>query len=126
MKKLRCFYTSVSLILIVGLAVPPVSVFAEAEIDVLDSTESEVLLEATELEEAEEENEILLPVTESEGGMTVANVVIYSYNPGFSDPYMGEFVELEKLTDKRISLAGLTVVYETSTGSEYKIGRAHV
>ncbi len=121
MKKLRCFYTSVSLILIVGLAVPPVSVFAEAEIDVLDSTESEVLLEATELEEAEEENEILLPVTESEGGMTVANVVIYSYNPGFSDPYMGEFVELEKLTDKRISLAGLTVVYETSTGSEYTV-----
>ena len=46
-------------------------------------------------------------------------VVISSYNPGFSDPYIGEFFELRRLSTTSISLAGLSVVYETSSGTEY-------
>ncbi len=58
---------------------------------------------------------------EEEDGQLLTNVLIRSYNPGFSDPYEGEFFELVKLSKDSILLAGLSVIYETSTGSEYAI-----
>ena len=44
-------------------------------------------------------------------------VLIKSFNPGFTT--QGEFLELMKLPEDDLSLAGLTVVYITSTGHEY-------
>lgn len=68
----------------------------------------------------DEEGEVLAPVVDADGVLTT-NLVILSYNPGFSDPYVGEFVELKKLPKNSISLAGLAIVYETSSGSEYTV-----
>ncbi|MBR3256888.1 lamin tail domain-containing protein [Candidatus Saccharibacteria bacterium] len=47
------------------------------------------------------------------------NVKIKSYNPGYSN--QGEFVELLKLSKNDISLAGLQVIYVTSSGKEYLV-----
>ena len=56
-----------------------------------------------------------------ENGEIIPNILLFSYNPGFSDPYIGEFFEMKKLSKTSISLAGLSVIYETSTGSEYVV-----
>ncbi len=65
--------------------------------------------------------EVLLPITRTEDEMTLPNIIIASYNPGFSDPYIGEFMELKKLPNESILLAGLSIIYETSSGSEYTV-----
>lgn len=69
----------------------------------------------------QDDNEVLAVISEGKNGEILPNVVILSYNPGFSEPYVGEFVELKKLPDNFISLADLTIIYETSSGSEYNV-----
>lgn len=91
MKKARYKYLEICVIFLAGLLAPSYSAFAEVP------------------EVANGENEKTL------------NLVIASYNPGFSDPYVGEFFELVKLSENSILLAGLSVVYETATGSEYVV-----
>ena len=49
----------------------------------------------------------------------VGEVLIKSFNPGFSE--VGEFLELTKISRQRVSLAGLTIIYTTSAGSTYEI-----
>lgn len=110
MKKLRYLYLGITIILTFGFSTPSVAVFADVMDDSDDVAEESVKLDETVSDEKIEEDETLLP-----------NIVIYSYNPGFSDPYVGEFVELVKLHDDSISLAGLSIVYETSSGSEYVV-----
>lgn len=56
-----------------------------------------------------------------EGGLSAKDVKIKSFNPGYSD--VGEYLELAVDTDKEVSfsLAGLSVVYITSSGKEYPV-----
>jgi len=75
---------------------------------------------AEEGETVETTTETLDPVavvTTNEDGEEEVNVLIKSFNPGYSDE--GEFFELLKLPENSVLLAGLSVVYETSSGSEY-------
>lgn len=106
MKKLRYLYLGITLIFTVGFSVPSTVAFAEEFDNGDDSTE--------ELENIEEE-------VDDESSNELPGIVIYSYNPGFSDPYVGEFVELRKLHTDSISLAGLSIIYEASSGSEYTV-----
>ena len=95
---------------------PSTMVFAEtstgAESESVSHDLNEAIIEDVVDESGDEnaEDESLLP-----------NIVIYSYNPGFSDPYVGEFMELRKLQSDSILLAGLSIIYETSSGSEYVV-----
>ena len=106
MKKARYKYLEICLIFLVGLLAPSYSAFAEEE-EIVKAPE--VVAEATGV------------VSEDEEGGKMTNVVIASYNPGFSDPYQGEFFELKRLSENSILLAGLSVIYETSKGSEYVV-----
>lgn len=109
---------------------PNCSVFAESVTGILETSGENTTLEEVEqntaLEEIEQDTtfEEMEPVgvisTDGEGGKVV-NVLISSYNPGFSNPYQGEFVELRRLSKTSILLAGLSVIYETATGSEYVV-----
>ncbi len=96
--------------MIVGLVSPSYVAFAEdLEVEPTDETET------------------ITPEIETPGDVDVdeieekLNVVIRSYNPGFSDPYVGEFFEITRLSKNFTSLAGLSVIYETSSGSEYPV-----
>lgn len=100
MKKARCKYLEICLIFLAGVLAPSYKVFAE---------------------EVVQDVEPLGVVSVDEDGGKMTNVVIASYNPGFSSPYVGEFFELRKLSENSILLAGLSVIYETSTGSEYVV-----
>ena len=112
MKKVRYKYLIICLIFIVTVFIPNCNVFAESAVDVLGAN--------TENATAKELEPVGVMSTDDEGGKIV-NVLISSYNPGFSDPYQGEFVELRRLSETSILLAGLSVVYETATGSEYVV-----
>lgn len=106
MKKTRYAYLGLSIILAIGLHAPSYTAFAEP----LENTEeTEVSVEPEEPQDEEDEAEEKL------------NVVLKSYNPGFSDPYVGEFFEIVRLSKNFTSLAGLSVIYETSSGSEYPV-----
>ena len=68
----------------------------------------------------------VLPVWAEEPAETVApralkkgEVLIKSFNPGYTNT--GEFLELMRLPEDELSLAGLTVNYITSTGREYLV-----
>lgn len=94
----------------------------EDEEDATEEAEEKALVDDEEdSDDKEEEDEMLNVISEGENGGFLTNIVILSYNPGFSDPYVGEFVELRKLPKNSISLAGLTIIYETSSGSEYTV-----
>ncbi len=137
MKKLRYLYLGITIIFTVGFSAPSAMVFAEMMEDVEGGT-AMITDEAKEADDEEgagevaendeddkddvnEESEVLLPISEGEDGAVLPNVVLYSYNPGFSDPYVGEFMELRKLQPNSILLAGLSIIYETSSGSEYSV-----
>ena len=63
--------------------------------------------------------ETVLPVAEQdEAGVLKPNLVIKSFNPGYSAQDIGEFFELIRLSDHNISLAGLSVKYFTAKGAE--------
>lgn len=103
-----------------------VSVFAKPVIEVEESIEiqEEPEEEFRVEEEIVEDPEKDIPssvVYMGENGNTIANILIKSYNPGFSDLYVGEFFELTKLPKSSISLAGLSIIYETSAGNEYVV-----
>ena len=106
---------------------PAVKAFAEPMVEAVDTiieeqNESDQTEEAVEIVEKEQgEIKETFVVEDDENGKTVSNILIKSYNPGFSDPYVGEFFELVKLSKSPILLAGLSVLYETSTGSEYTV-----
>lgn len=53
--------------------------------------------------------------------ITVYDLKLKSFNPGYSD--IGEYLELSLVADKNnpISLAGLSVIYTTSSGKEYTV-----
>ncbi|MBQ3293888.1 lamin tail domain-containing protein [Candidatus Saccharibacteria bacterium] len=134
MKKLRYLYLGITIIFTVGFSTPSTVAFAEmmnsseptASIDAGETTDKISDVETSEddevnIEESDENSEAILPVSEGENGTILPNVVVYSYNPGFSDPYVGEFVELRKLQPNSILLAGLSIIYETSSGSEYGV-----
>lgn len=116
MQKLRYVYLEICLAFLAGLLAPCYTVFAESELETTD-----VAGEQADEEPVTEEDGVLYAVRESEDGHKLANVLIKSYNPGFSDPYIGEFFELVKLPTSSISLAGLSIIYETSSGSEYTV-----
>ncbi|MBQ3275410.1 hypothetical protein IJH46_03260 [Candidatus Saccharibacteria bacterium] len=108
MRKLRYLNLGICLTIICGLIAPNALVFAETELE----NASETVEETEEDEENGEENEeevLTLP----------GNVLIKSFNPGYSNE--GEFFELMKLPETDLSLAGLTVIYITSTGREYVV-----
>lgn len=67
---------------------------------------------------------VVLPVFAEEDevpprSLEKGEVLIKSFNPGFTT--QGEFLELTKLPEDDLSLAGLTVVYVTSTGHDYVV-----
>ena len=105
MKKMRYAYLGLSVILAVGLNAPLYTVFAEPVEEVV---QEDIVADEDVPGDPEEHEEKL-------------NVVIKSYNPGFSDPYVGEFFEIVRLSKDFILLAGLSVIYETSSGSEYLV-----
>lgn len=116
MKKLRYIYIGLSIILTVGIQLPTSAAFAlEPLTPATDDDATEIAEEKVgeSGEEAEDE--------ELDGEENSAKVAFLSYNPGFSDPVIGEFFELKRLSDTSISLAGLTVIYETSSGTEYTV-----
>jgi len=126
MKKARYKYLEICLIFLIGVFAPSYSVFAEEMMvtDVPETGAGNVADASDEKEEDEdttESDEPLAVVSVDEEGGKMTNVVIASYNPGFSDPYQGEFFEVRKLSKTSILLAGLSVIYETSTGSEYVV-----
>ena len=83
-----------------------------------DSAENQAEPEAPTDEQGESEE--LTVVTEDDEGNRQLNIVIKSFNPGYSRPeVVGEYFELARLKQQPILLAGLTVVYETSGGTEY-------
>ena len=106
---MRYLYLGITIIFTIGFSVPSTMVFAEAK---------EALEEATKVADSETEE---LPEEEVDGEVQLPPVVILSYNPGFSDPYVGEFMELRRLQPNSILLAGLSIIYETSSGSEYVV-----
>lgn len=106
MKKLRYNYLGIVISFMVGVVGINFQVFAESEIST----------EATETV-TEESNSKETPEVSPD---TLENVLkIKSYNPGYTNE--GEFVELLKLSENDISLAGLTVIYITSSGNEYVV-----
>ncbi len=124
MKKLRYKILGVCLVFLFGSIFPNFSVFAESE---EESEEYNVSQEEDLREETPEETSGETPSGDSENGTqednysteVKGNVLIKSYNPGFSNE--GEFVELLKLSKNDISLAGLVVIYVTSSGKEYVV-----
>ena len=119
---------------IISICAPTTKVFAEpiTEIpnnSIEEQSESEQIEEPEEKpedgsEEGENEQEDLgeaSVVRSGENGEILSNILIKSYNPGFSDPYVGESFELIKLPKSSILLAGLSVLYETSAGNEYTV-----
>ncbi|MBQ7802604.1 lamin tail domain-containing protein [Candidatus Saccharibacteria bacterium] len=119
MKKLRYLNLAICLTFLGGILSPSFSVFAEelqgSDVDWSAEENSENFEENSEenLTENPEED-----VPEEEPGIP-GNVVLKSFNPGFSDE--GEFLELGKLSETSLSLAGLSVIYVTSTGREYTV-----
>lgn len=110
MRKVRYFKIIVGIILTIGGGFGNwATLLAHA------TEESEVLGETTATEEKEEENEEETPEEVSVKG----NVWLLSFNPGYSDT--GEFLELKKLSEESISLAGLSVVYINSSLNEYDV-----
>lgn len=90
-----------------------------------ERAEEEKFLEAVEtLETASPDLSDTGTDTDSEGEqkvLSVRDVKIQSFNPGYSD--IGEYFELGVNTDEHdsISLAGLSVIYQTSSGKEYNV-----
>ncbi len=114
---MRYVYLEICLAFLAGLLAPCYEVFATSDL-VETKTTDEI---ETNNSPSAEADEVLVAIREDEDGHKFANVLIKSYNPGFSDPYAGEFFELTKLPTSSISLAGLSVIYETSSGSEYTV-----
>ena len=86
MRKLRYLNLGICLTIICGLIAPNALVFAETELENASET-----VEETEEDGEENEEEVLtLP----------GNVLIKSFNPGYSNE--GEFFELMKLPDVKI------------------------
>ena len=131
MKKLRYAYLGLCLALVTGVMGPGYLVFAEEMTPITDYLEVEDESEEDDPEEVDEEDsDSLEPTTENpedsedEENDFISeeikeNVFIKSFNPGFSSE--GEFFELLKLSKNNISLAGLTVLYVTSSGREYVV-----
>ena len=110
MKKKRYACLGLSIVLTVGLYNPGYAISVEE----LEEEPEEIIEEITpESETKTDDDEITVEEK--------LNVVLKSYNPGFSDPYVGEFFEIVRLSKNFISLAGLSVIYETSSGSEYPV-----
>ena len=124
MRRKRYAYLEICLVFILSFLAPTTAVFAE-------TVEAEKSDSAAGLERKDDENNtggdvdsnIVTPTItyDGENGELLTNILIKSYNPGFSDPYVGEFFELVKLPKQSILLAGLSVIYETSTGSEHVV-----
>ena len=127
MRRKRYACLEICALFIVSICAPATRVFAEPVAEIVDAAieeqnESEQTEELEkESEEEQEEPEVTFVVKTGENGEILSNILIKSYNPGFSDPYAGEFFELVKLSKSSILLAGLSVLYETSTGSEYTV-----
>ena len=145
MKKLRYVKILIAGLLVIGVNAPSYTSFVfaegtetpeetEAEIEEEEelvkvemsesSSEPEDSTDAEKEEESKNDEDTTTPkpVAElNEEGEKDVFVVIKSFNPGFSDPYTGEFFELQKLSKNPILLAGLSVVYETSSGKEYTV-----
>ena len=126
MRRKRYTCLEICLIFALSLFAHTTSVFAEPvakaeeSISVQDEHEEEPEIEDDIIEDQDEHDHPDV-IYAGENGNAIANVLIKSYNPGFSDPYVGEFFELTKLPKSSIMLAGLSVIYETSTGSEYVV-----
>ena len=127
MRRKRYAYLEICLAFVLSMLAPAVSVFAESEktIEVQKASDendsSNVSNESDEKQESDTLQNISTVIYEGENGEILPNVLIKSYNPGYSDPYVGEFFELVKLSKSSILLADLSVIYETSTGSEYLV-----
>ncbi|MBR3319303.1 hypothetical protein IKG06_02230 [Candidatus Saccharibacteria bacterium] len=128
MKRKRYTCLEICALLIVSIFAPATKVFAEPMAKTTDDfvaeeqAKSSVIEEVDELAKEEQEDAEEASVEESEKDIDgVHAILIKSYNPGFSDPYVGEYFELIKLSKSSILLAGLSVLYETSTGSEYTV-----
>ena len=145
MKKLRLLYLGVAFGVLAGTSGASLNVFAE-EVDSIETPTSSEEAQANSAEmlanenpdlsaeeiQAELDTENAEGSTDGEGSTDegvssetedddslAKNVKIKSFNPGYSD--IGEFLELSKLSTKQISLAGLTVIYVTSSGREYTV-----
>lgn len=104
--------------LLLGIFGPNYLVFAEEPIDNASSFDSEEDEDA-----GAPENLPADPETDDMEELVISgvknNVMIKSFNPGYSTE--GEFLELLKLSTNDISLAGLSVIYITSSGKEYVV-----
>ncbi|MBR3319750.1 lamin tail domain-containing protein [Candidatus Saccharibacteria bacterium] len=118
MKSRRYAFIEICLVFLIGMVAPVYSVFAEENEPVLEPDNG--VVDNNDEEHADDDTPLEVVTVDEEGG-EMTNIVISSYNPGFSDPYVGEFFELKKLSKNSILLAGLSVIYETSTGSEYLV-----
>ena len=120
MKKLRYLYLGASLIIAIGTALPSASVFADEKLLVSGGQDISAVDEDVADKSVMDESITDGIIVDGAGSEEVMpRVLISSFNPGFSDPYIGEFFEIKKLSESSILLAGLSVMYETSTGSEY-------
>lgn len=136
MKKLRCFYLGILALFIFGLICPDYVAFAKDNGSFNGNFENSFETNAENVEDDEDsedsnnttDRDLLLRELSSDNDAEDSeelpkgvkdNIMIRSFNPGFSNE--GEFVELLKLSENDVSLAGLTVSYTTSSGKEYVV-----